>query len=286
MAENKKVLEMTSFEPPEYIVQPYGAKYHYAYGEEDCSDVKKLSKKTIKMMIDKIFRRTTRISGIISYNPHPGPLFAIKKLRKNELAEINLKVQASMRPGRLSYGGFLGMRERLDDVLKADDRAVKRLGVTHDQIADRIEYFIKAARYRRESPDEKGIIVDKKYLVGGVRYKCWQECPWGDDYSMGRYGDMNLDWIKKTMITRSENVSNYSLSTSYFDKTCHCVILSKGTGMAAIAESSNPPFTSTPNTKKEYSCIMKIQDNPQLAGKLEEYFNKNKMLVDVLDSDV
>jgi hypothetical protein len=85
-------------------------------------------------------------------------------------------LEGSMRPGRLSNGGFLGKNERLDDVLKADDEAVKRLGLTHEKIADRIEYFIKAAGILIST----GKVVDEKYLVGGIISKGIQPCPWND----------------------------------------------------------------------------------------------------------
>jgi hypothetical protein len=85
-------------------------------------------------------------------------------------------LEESMRPGQLSRGGFLGTEERLEDVLKADDETVKRLGLTHDKIADRIEYFISAVNY----PEREGQLIKGKYLVGGITYRGGQECPWRD----------------------------------------------------------------------------------------------------------
>lgn len=85
-------------------------------------------------------------------------------------------LEASMKPGKLSAGGFLGNNERLNEVLKADDATVKRLGVTHEQIAARIEYFINAVDY----PSRKGKLIDRKYLVGGTSWRGLQGCPWRD----------------------------------------------------------------------------------------------------------
>jgi len=85
-------------------------------------------------------------------------------------------LEESMRPGQLSNGGFLGEHEKLDDVLKADDATVRRLGLTHEKIAARIQYFIDKVCY----PTREGSLIDGKYLVGGEVYRGGQECPWGD----------------------------------------------------------------------------------------------------------
>lgn len=86
-------------------------------------------------------------------------------------------LEESMRPGRLSVGGFLGEKEVLDQILKADDEIVKNLGLTHEQIADRIEYFINAVHCY---PTNQGELVEGIYLVTGTVYRGSQKCPWGD----------------------------------------------------------------------------------------------------------
>jgi hypothetical protein len=97
-------------------------------------------------------------------------------------------LEESMRPGELSSGGFLGKDERLDDVLKADDETVKRLGLTHEKIADRIEYFIKAVGY----PLPEGKLVDEKYLVGGRVFRGGQGCPWDDAGLMMPHSNVDM----------------------------------------------------------------------------------------------
>ncbi len=87
-----------------------------------------------------------------------------------------MSLEESMRPGKLSQGGFLGENEKLEDVLKADDETVRRLGLTHKKIAARFQYFIDAVAY----PTGSGVLVDGKYLVGGSVYRGGQECPWQD----------------------------------------------------------------------------------------------------------
>jgi len=98
-------------------------------------------------------------------------------------------LELKMKPGRLSDGGFLGPNEKLGEVLKADEEAVGRLGITHDRIADRIEHFIKAVV--DEDLSSEGKTVDGRYLVGGTRWRGSQECPWGDSDPM-QYSNMDL----------------------------------------------------------------------------------------------
>ncbi len=101
---------------------------------------------------------------------------------------MNETIEASMKPGRLSMGGFLGDVERLDEVLRADDETVRKLGLTHEQIADRIEYFLRAIGY----PTIDGKVVDGKYLGGGVAYRGGQACPWNDVDFMMPNSTLNL----------------------------------------------------------------------------------------------
>ena len=97
------------------------------------------------------------------------------------------KIEELMKPGKLSMGGFLGEGEKLEEVLQEDDKTVRRLGVTHEQIASRIEYFIRKMGY----PKKEGIVIDGKYLVGGIAWRGGQECPWGDSLIMP-YSNMDL----------------------------------------------------------------------------------------------
>jgi hypothetical protein len=85
-------------------------------------------------------------------------------------------LEISMYPGMLSAGGFLGKNECLYDVLRVDDEIVRRLGVTHEKIAERIAYFVNSIGY----PSRNGKILDKKYLAGGTAWRGTQSCPWGD----------------------------------------------------------------------------------------------------------
>jgi hypothetical protein len=55
------------------------------------------------------------------------------------------KIQEQMRPGVITLDGFLGNDTRnLIDILIEDDGRVRRMGLTHQQIAQRMQYFRNA----------------------------------------------------------------------------------------------------------------------------------------------
>lgn len=57
------------------------------------------------------------------------------------------KIQEAMKPGVITLDGFLGTDERnLVDILTEDDAQVKRLGLTHQQIAKRMVWFREQGR--------------------------------------------------------------------------------------------------------------------------------------------
>ncbi len=98
------------------------------------------------------------------------------------------KIEDRLVPGKSSYLGFLGDGERLDDVLKVDDATVRRLGVSHGKIADRIEYFMKAAF----PPTHEGRVIDERYRLISMSDRGFQECPWDDAGMMPKYGNMEF----------------------------------------------------------------------------------------------
>ena len=55
------------------------------------------------------------------------------------------ELERRMRPGAWSDGGFLGHRERLEDVLAADQRTVESLGLTRAEIVEPLEVLIQAS---------------------------------------------------------------------------------------------------------------------------------------------
>ncbi len=90
---------------------------------------------------------------------------------------------------------FTGDQE-LDKIIQADDKAVRRLGVTHEQIANRIEYFAKEARSRSRrylyggSVDER---FDDVYEIKTHPFAHQQKCSLNTDPSCKqKYGDRNV----------------------------------------------------------------------------------------------
>jgi hypothetical protein len=83
-------------------------------------------------------------------------------------------VEREMRPGVITRDGFLGAdRRHLVDILEADDAEVRRLGLTHERIADRMQELSEAGRRGLGEP----ISVDPHFevRVDGVRGKL--PCP-------------------------------------------------------------------------------------------------------------
>jgi hypothetical protein len=101
-----------------------------------------------------------------------------------------------MRPGCWSEAGFLGQNERLDEVMDRDDRTLKELGLTYEELATALEKLLEA-RYRAESEvftfDEphvdrddplgkpRTIAADPRFAVALMRYMGTQDCPWSAD---------------------------------------------------------------------------------------------------------
>ena len=57
------------------------------------------------------------------------------------------RVQENMRPGAITLEGFLGSdRRNLGDILIEDDAEVKRMGLTHEEIASRMNELREAGK--------------------------------------------------------------------------------------------------------------------------------------------
>ncbi|MBM4147812.1 MAG: hypothetical protein FJ224_02030 [Lentisphaerae bacterium] len=86
-------------------------------------------------------------------------------------------VQAEMAPGRISAAGFLGAdQRRLADILSDDDAAVRRLGLTHQGIADRMRELREAGK--SGLGEEVDVPPDHVVRIAGVRGKI--PCPFHD----------------------------------------------------------------------------------------------------------
>ncbi|GEM_PF-1944029 len=108
-----------------------------------------------------------------------------KKKQKEEKSKQCIKPEPSIEH-------FLTGDQKLNEILKADDETVGRLGVTHKQIADRIEYFAKEARARSRRYIIDGIDenFDDVYEIRVQPFSHPQRCPLDKDTQ--EYGDMNV----------------------------------------------------------------------------------------------
>ena len=63
-------------------------------------------------------------------------------------------------PGKITKGGFLGDDTRhLHDIIEEDLHTLTQLGVTEEQIADRLQYFIEEGKKGLETPVDLGDYV-------------------------------------------------------------------------------------------------------------------------------
>jgi hypothetical protein len=124
----------------------------------------------------------------------------VKKLGNFMLSSEEL--ESRMQPGALSQDGFLGKNEKLDDVLTRDAKTVLELGVTYDELADRLEILLQAAT---ESKSRKAKV--KNFSVESKVFTGFQICPWTKDIhhaqctGAGGVKFGSVDWCIKNLNT-------------------------------------------------------------------------------------
>ncbi len=123
------------------------------------------------------------------------------------------EMERRMRPGQMSVAGFLGEREKLKDIVNADISFLKELGITHQQIAHKLEalvgkagtawirmYFEKGNTANLKSEKDGLRLENGRFLVKRVYYPGCQECPWDDD-------QMNRDHYDITNTHANESIN-------------------------------------------------------------------------------
>jgi hypothetical protein len=140
-----------------------------------------------------------------------------EKISDEEWALIEL----NMYPGTFSCTGFLVEGEKLDDIIEKDEKTLKKLGITYDQIADRLEaiqskYYsllklihdetdcIKKGTLKKEDAiyinreNKKGdLLVEKNLVVSVLGYMGAQTCPFKNNeldsgYNGYSYGSSDI----------------------------------------------------------------------------------------------
>jgi hypothetical protein len=85
------------------------------------------------------------------------------------------RVQSRMGPGAVGLHGILGHdRRSLAEILEQDDNAVRVLSLTHEAIADRMEFFTQAGRPALGNP----VTVDDRWEVRVDEWRGGMPCPW------------------------------------------------------------------------------------------------------------
>ena len=101
------------------------------------------------------------------------------------------KLNDRMQPGRMSQVGFLAVGEKLVQVCQKDAETLKKLGITFEQIADRLEVVIMKARFLRQGYGTP-LIDDKIAVPPYLSTGGYQECPFSknDDHICGKGSSM------------------------------------------------------------------------------------------------
>lgn len=96
---------------------------------------------------------------------------AIDDLSPEQIEQIEQNAQK----GGFSVSGFLNSGERLKNIIERDDQTLKRLGITHAQIADRLESIIGKAKRL----EQLGLapVVEDSFVVLETGFFGIQDCP-------------------------------------------------------------------------------------------------------------
>jgi hypothetical protein len=123
-----------------------------------------------------------------TYHEPSNPQCSICKILHRDVIGMD-QLEARMYPKKYSDEGFLKTGEKLQDIIDKDEKTLKDLGITYNQIADRLTYVTKRAKHiawlwaqdNTESDYfkhvDKGIIVDN-LKIKWVSYCGYQECPY------------------------------------------------------------------------------------------------------------
>lgn len=100
------------------------------------------------------------------------------------------KIQQRMKPGELTLSGFLGHDQRkLADILSEDNETVLALGISHEQIAEKLEYLTE----KGIDLMEREVVVDGRYAVRVRDDRGVMPSPFGD----GNFGKGNVEMTDK-----------------------------------------------------------------------------------------
>ncbi len=99
-----------------------------------------------------------------------------------------MKIHLNLKAGVMSTHGFLGDDDRhFHEIIEEDESILTRLGVTTEEIADRLQYFTDEAFESYDGP----IIIGGKYEVHYESFRGKMPCPF-DHPGVYRKGSVTL----------------------------------------------------------------------------------------------
>ncbi len=126
----------------------------------------------------------------------------------------------------ISESGFLGPKESLIEIIKEDTETLKKLGVTHDQIGNKLNYLIDEYVGSIRSKNiglarpYKEVLVDDFLEVSATIYKGYQDCPFkpGTDSKSCGYGsaDIHIKNIRKNRGIEFSSLLPHLISDHHF----------------------------------------------------------------------
>ena len=103
------------------------------------------------------------------------------------------KIHQNMKRGQLSIDGFLGDDKRhFHEIIQTDSLSLKKLGLTTDMIADRLDYFMEKSFESYIG----AVVIDEKYEVFYNSYRGKIICPFGHP-GVFRKGSITLKNLEK-----------------------------------------------------------------------------------------
>ncbi len=121
---------------------------------------------------------------------------ALKEINGIKIADL----ESSMRPGKLSKAGFLGDKERLLEIMAADNDWVVKAGLTHQEIARHLRVLSAVSRAESEPFVYRGT----RFRAKLIQFDGFQESPFNDGTKASDdVGLENLDngeWIRYSLL--------------------------------------------------------------------------------------
>jgi len=107
------------------------------------------------------------------------------------------KIESRMYPGHFSELGFLQPGETLHEVYLADKQFLETVGITYDQIFDRLTTIIGKYYTCCNQTGNRTCLIENKYSISSETYMGAQTCPFkneklDNDYHGYEYGDTDI----------------------------------------------------------------------------------------------